>query len=186
MSKNRLLASLEELKNLRSLTLCALLIALHVLLNMFSFYIVGQIKVSFAYLALAVIAMLFGPVTAAFAGGISEFVGYLFNSAAGAYHPGFTLTTMLAGFVMGLFFYRRDIKLWRIISARLCVNLLLNIGINTIWVMQMVGKAYLVLLPPRTWKNLVLLPVEVFLIFAVFKTVQAVERRYALGRSAGK
>ena len=64
--------------------------------------------------------------------------------------------------------------------------LLLNIGINTIWVMQMVGKAYLVLLPPRTWKNLVLLPVEVFLIFAVFKTVQAVERRYALGRSAGK
>lgn len=102
---------MHELKNVRSLTLCALLIALHVLLNMFSFYIFGVIKVSFTYLSLAVIAMLFGPITAALAGGVAEFVGYLCNSVAGAYHPGFTLTTMLTGFVMGLFFYKTEVKL---------------------------------------------------------------------------
>jgi len=173
--------SLYELKNVRSLTLCALLIAIHVLLNMFSFYIAGVIKVSFTYIALAVIAMLFGPVTAAFAGCVCEIVGYMLNSV-GAYHPGFTLTTMLTGFVMGLFFYKREVKIWRIAVARLIVNLFFNIGINTIWVMQTIGKAYMVLLPGRLWKNLVLLPVEVFLIYFIFKTITSIQKRYKLNK----
>ncbi len=177
MSQNRLRASLYELKNVRSLTLCALLIAIHVLLNMFSFYVAGVIKVSFTYLALALIALLFGPVTAAFSGAVCEIVGYMLNSV-GAYHPGFTLTTMLSGFVMGLFFYKREIKIWRIGAARLIVNLFFNIGINTIWVMQTVGKAYMALLPGRLWKNLVLLPVEILLIYLVFKAVSSVQKRY--------
>ena len=177
MSQNRLQSSLGELKNVRSLTLCALLIAIHVLLNMFSFYIAGVIKVGFTYLAMSMIALLFGPVTAALAGGVCEVVGYMLNSV-GAYHPGFTLTTMLTGFVMGLFFYKREISVWRIALARLFVNLFLNIGINTIWVMQTVGKAYIALLPGRLWKNLVLLPLEVVLIFLLFKAVDKIKARY--------
>ena len=177
MPKNRLYSSLYELKNIRALTLCALLIAIHVLLNtFFSFYIAGVIKVSFTYIPLAIIAMLFGPVTAALAGGACEVVGYIFNSV-GAYHPGFTVTTILTGFIMGLFFYKRSIKLWRIISARLIVNLFLNIGINTIWVMQTIGKAYMALLPGRLWKNLILLPIEIFLIYVVFKSVSSIKKR---------
>ena len=99
-------------------------------------------------------------------------------NSVGAYHPGFTLTTMLNGFVMGLFFYKREIKIWRIAVARLIVNLFFNIGINTIWVMHTVGKAYMALLPGRLWKNLVLLPVEILLIYLVFKAVSSVQKRY--------
>ena len=175
LNHNRFLSSLFELKNLRALTECAILIALHVLINLFSVY-VGPLKITFAYVVLAVIAMKFGPVTAFFAGGASEVIGYL-THPAGAFHPGFTLSTMLTGFIMGVFLYQREIRVWRILSARLCVNVFLNILLNTYWLSNLYGKGYLLLLPERIVKNLVLIPIEVILIFTVLKTVSLVERR---------
>lgn len=177
--KNRLVSSLREITNLRTMTQCALLIALHLVLNSFSIFITPTLKFTVAYVALAAIALIAGPVVAFFSGGIVDVLGYLLHPGMGALHPGITLTTMLTGFVMGLFLYQRDLKLWRVIVSRSIVSLFLNFLLNTYWISTLVGKAYMVLLPQRVLKTLILFPIEVFLIFLTLKTVMVVQTKLA-------
>ena len=171
------LDSLRELKKARSLTLCGVLIAIYVVLNTLAIFVTPSIKLTFSYVALAAIAMLFGPTVAFFAGGIGDVLGYFLRANPGALHPGLTLSVMLSGLIYGIFLYRRDLTLWRIILAKALVNLCINIFLNTYWLSNLYGDAYLVLLPERVVKNLALLPIEVALIFLVLKTVTLVNHR---------
>lgn len=173
--KNRLVSSLREITNLRTMTQCALLIALYLVLNSFSIYLTPTLKFTVAYVALAAIAMLAGPVVAFFSGGIVEVLGYLLHPGMGAFHPGIALTCMLTGFIMGIFLYQRDLKLWRVIVSRSIVAVFLNLLLNTYWISTLIGKAYIVLLPERLLKTVLLLPIEIFLIFLTLKTVMVVQ-----------
>ena len=85
--------SAKELTNLRCIVMTGMLIAVHVLLSIFVMIPIGEnIKISFSFLALASIGMLFGPIPAAIAGGITDILGFMLaNKTGGAYHPGFTL-----------------------------------------------------------------------------------------------
>ena len=173
--KNRVYSSLQEVKNLRVMTQCALLIALYLVLNSFSIYVTPSTKFTVSYIALAAISMLAGPTTAFFCGGVVEVLGYLLHPNGGAFHPGITLTTMLTGFVMGLFLYRRELKLWRVIVSRAIVSVVLNLGLNTFWLSTLLGKGFLVMLPTRALKAATLFPLEVALIFLMLKTVAALQ-----------
>lgn len=91
----------------------------------------------------------------------------------GIFFPGFTLNAILGGVIYGLFFYKNRVSLSRCIAAKVSVNLFLNILLNTYWLSILYGDAYLVLLVSRLWKNIVLLPFEVTLLFVVLRTVSA-------------
>ena len=68
--------SAKELTNLRCIVMTGMLIAVHVLLSIFVMIPIGEnIKISFSFLALASIGMLFGPIPAAIAGGITDILG---------------------------------------------------------------------------------------------------------------
>lgn len=65
--------SAKELTDIKCIVMTGMLIAIHVLLGVFIMIPVGEyIKISFSFLALAAIGMLFGPVPAAMAGAITE------------------------------------------------------------------------------------------------------------------
>ena len=69
--------SAKELTNLRCIVMTGMLIAVHVLLSIFVMIPIGEnIKISFSFLALASIGMLFGPIPAAIAGGITDILGF--------------------------------------------------------------------------------------------------------------
>ena len=174
--------SLHELKSTHALALCAMCMALHVILNFLSIPVGGILRLSFTYLALAVIAYLFGPVTAGIAGGACDILEVLvYNQMGTPFFPGYTLTAILTGVIMGFFFYRMEGSkgklIARIIACRVVVNLVLNIGLNTLWISMTMGKAYLALLPPRLWKNLIALPLEVGLIFLLFQLIAVIRKR---------
>ena len=99
--------SAKELTNLRCIVMTGMLIAVHVLLSIFVMIPIGEnIKISFSFLALASIGMLFGPIPAAIAGGITDILGFMLaNKTGGAYHPGFTLVQIMAGFIYGICLY---------------------------------------------------------------------------------
>ncbi|MBQ3055036.1 MAG: folate family ECF transporter S component [Oscillospiraceae bacterium] len=165
------LSSLRELKRTRGITLCALLIAIYVVVDFFEIDL-QFLQISIKFLPLAAMGMLLGPSAAFLGGGVSDVLAYLIHPNAQSFHPGFTLSTMLTGMVFGIFLYRKELKVWRLIAAVSIVNVCINLILNTYWISNLMGKGYLAMLPGRFWKNIILLPIEVLISFVVLKAVQ--------------
>ncbi len=172
--QNRFVDSYYAIKDTRTLAQCAVLVALYVVLDMLPKF--PYLEITFAFVALAGIAYIAGPVSGFFCGGICEVLGYLLAPKTGPLHLGFTLTAMLTGFVMGCFLYKKDLNLWRIIISRSIVAVFLNLGLNTYWLSNIYGDAFLVLIPSRAVK-LLQLPLDVFLIFAMIKVISMVNKK---------
>jgi ECF transporter S component (folate family) len=168
MFKNRFESMFRELGSVSGLVTCALIVAVYVVLNFMSIYVLPEIKLTFAFLALAVLAVRFGPVIAALAGGAADVIAFYIRPM-GSFAPGITLSVMLSAFVFGLFLYRTKLELWRIIVSRTIINVFLHTLLNTYWLSLLYGKGYFAMLHARALKNLVLLPIEIFLIFVVLK-----------------
>ena len=161
--------SAQELHKTRTLAVTALFIAMNITMDAMNIRIqlTPQLRIEFAFLANAMVGMLFGPVVAMMAGAAGDLVGFLFNNGGGAYFPGFTVTAVLAGLVWGIAFYRRPVSYRRAFCAKLVVNLLLNICLNSIWLKILYGKGLLADLPLRIFKNVAMLPLEALMLVAV-------------------
>lgn len=174
--QNRIKSSAKELKSIHSIVMCAVLIALYVAINSLSVYVTPTLKLTFSFLILALLGYRFGIATGFIAGIACDLVAYLVRPA-GPLHIGFTLSTALTVAVFAVFLYHRKPRLWRIILARTSINLFINIALNTYWLSNLYGKAYIVLLAERVIKNLALLPIEVALLFFVLKAFEQINKK---------
>ncbi len=95
-----------ELKSLRCLTVTAMLIALNLALKSVTVYVTDDLKISFSYLALAAIGMLFGPTVSFVAGTVTDLLGLLISQQMSAFNPLFTLVEAVGAMLYGLFLYR--------------------------------------------------------------------------------
>ncbi len=170
---NKLKSSAEELRSLRAISECGILIAMYVAVNTLSVYVTPTLKLTFSYLIFGIIGWRFGVVTGALAGGLCDITSYIVYST-GALHLGFTLSAALTCTVFGAFLYRQKISLWRVAVSRILINILINIALNTFWLSNLYGKAYIVLLGERLVKNILLLPVEITLLFAVLMACEKI------------
>lgn len=95
-----------ELKSIRCLTVTAILIGIDLALKFTASIALTQtLKISFAFLALASIGMLFGPVVAGLAGIITDVIGF-FIKPQGAFNPLFTIVELVGAVIYGIFLYR--------------------------------------------------------------------------------
>ncbi len=101
-----------ELKNLRTLCVTAILIALDLVLKTFvEVRITEELKVNFAFVAVASIGMLYGPTVAGMACIITDILGYMLKPLGG-FSPLFTIIEMTGGIIYGCFLYNfRPVKL---------------------------------------------------------------------------
>lgn len=93
-----------ELKSLRCIVVTGILIALDIVLKMFSIKITADLKITFAFLALASIGMLFGPTVSFISGVITDLIGFMINPDGG-FSPLFTLVEAVGAMIYGLFLY---------------------------------------------------------------------------------
>ena len=96
--------SAKEFTKVRSLVTTSLLVAVSMVIEMFSVDI-GFAKLNFAFLAIAIIGMLFGPCMGLMAGFACDIVGYLAHPSGG-FLPAYVLVGGLQGLVYGLFLTR--------------------------------------------------------------------------------
>ena len=97
--------SAAELRSLRCLSVTALLVALDLVLKFFlNWQITEDLKISFAFVAIAAIGMLYGPTVGALACVVTDIVGY-FLKPTGSFSPLFTLVEVMGGVLYGLFLY---------------------------------------------------------------------------------
>lgn len=130
--------SAAELKQVRTLTTAGMLMAVAIALRSFSIDITQDIRISFSFIPIIAIAVLFGPVVSGIANISTDFLGYIIsNHSAREYSIPLALVTLLAGTVYGIICYRDDIKMTpkRITSiciARAAVVLICNLCLNSL------------------------------------------------------
>lgn len=133
---NNFKRSLTELRSIRCLAVVGVFIAIYVVLDGFATIRIGEfLKIDFAYLALAMIGMLFGPTVGCIAGFACDLVGYLVNPVGG-FIPWFALVTALEGLIYGLGLYNfkpeKDIRQYlRVALTRGVVTVVCNLVLNT-------------------------------------------------------
>ncbi|MCL1823881.1 MAG: folate family ECF transporter S component [Oscillospiraceae bacterium] len=174
-------ASARELKSIKCLTVTGVLIAVYVLLNTFVSIKLPTVKLTFNYLPLSVIGMLYGPCVSTLAAIPADIISTLLEGKSIA---GWLIPSRIAeGFIYGLFFYRlKFIKnkkqtafnAVRIISARFSVMFLCYMLYNTTVLFFIYGvseDAYNVYFYLRLSKNVIQFPVDLFLLFTLLPAI---------------
>ena len=191
-------SSARELGNLRCLTVTGILIALDLVLKSFvTIRFPAPIgKISVAFVALAAIGMLYGPVVGALAGAITDILGLLVSQEISAFNPLYTLVEVTAGFLYGMFLYNivvikldfsggkaffKSIGLnWssfvRIVAVKLFVILICNI-LMTNMAHVITGytapEAFKATLLISVEKNFIKMPFDVFLMLLTMYPIKA-------------
>lgn len=160
------------------LVVCALLIAMQIILSRFLSISTPVVKIGFDFAPMALAGMMFGPWWACAVGVLADLLGAnLFP--IGPYFPGFTLVAGLCGFTYGLFLHRWDGKLMRVrlFLAVLIVTIPLQLGLDTFWISILYDKGYLFYLGTRVIKTCVMIPVQLITLPALATLARPILRR---------
>lgn len=163
--------SYRELKSVRTITTAAMFAAIAVVLGMFSFNLGNYIRIGFSSIPNELTAYLFGPVVGGLFSGSLDVLKYLLKPT-GPFFPGLTLVTMLAGVMYGCMLYKRPITLRRVLVSKLLVMLICNVVLNTLCLSILYGKGFMVLLPARALKNLVMWPIDSMIFYSITKAME--------------
>ena len=172
-------SSAREFRDLRSLTSLSMLIAVALVLNLFaSVQLTDSLRLGFGFLATAIMGMLYGPVCAGISAGIVDILQF-FLKPSGEFFPGYTLTAILGGVLYGLFLYKKQYSLPRIILVKTLINSVLHLLLNSYWLTFLYGYAFWAKLPERIIKNVAMLPVEILLLAAILPLVAKIDSQRA-------
>ena len=154
-------------KRMMIMVSCAMLIAIQiVLVRLVSIQTPFQ-RLSFGFLPLAMAGIFYGPGYGCAVAALADFLGATLIPTGGAFWPGFTVVTACSGLIYGLLLHEKPGANWsqgkrvfRIVLAVTLVNIFVHIGLGTLNLAIMYNKGFLVLLPGRVAKNLVMIPIE--------------------------
>lgn len=127
-------SSAKELKTVRCLAVTAMMITLSMVIESLSVSTPFG-KINFAFIAIAIIGMLYGPSVAFMAGGLCDIVGYMVKPD-GAFLPIYVFIAMLQGLIYGILLYKKQLNVLipfalvaRLIDVAV-INLLCNTAAN--------------------------------------------------------
>lgn len=177
-TKEKFIDSLKELKVTRNLVICGLMAALSIALKFAASIDLGPyIRIGFSGLPNRVVELLFGPVVGSLFGGMLDILNFIVKPT-GAFFPGFTFDAMLAGLIYGCMYYKKPISIKRILIAEFIVKLIVYCGFNTLWISMLYGKGFMVLLPMRALKNLIMWPIDSAIVYFLFKLVNKFKSQF--------
>lgn len=165
-------SSFNELKNLKSISICALFMALSIILGSLSFQITPTIKVGLAFICNSMIGLMFGPITGAVFGGVSDILKYIV-APTGVFFPGFTISAILGGFIYGIGMYKKPVSILRCAITKLVVIVIVNIVLNSIWLRIMYHTPIEYLLTTRIIKELIMYPIETALFIIAVNSLKS-------------
>ena len=163
-----------ELKSIRCITVTAMLIALDLAIKLLTTMRTSDtLHISFAFVALASVSMLYGPTVGFAAGMITDILGYLI-APSGAFDIRFTLIEALGAMIYGIFLYNAENDRWllpRVIAAKTTVVIICNLWLTTWAVASLAGKGFLAMFPARAIKNIIQLPIDIILLTLLLPVV---------------
>ncbi len=170
--------SAKELTKIQSMAICAMLLALRVVVGYFSnltLAISPDIKIGFGFLPVAIAAMVCGPVGGMIVGGLGDILSFMI-APMGYYFPGWTVSGMLVGLFYGIFLYNAKRPLLNLIIAEVVIGIFVEVALGSLWLLIQYQKAFLLMAGMRGLKTLVAIPIEVVLIFFFSKVLSKIPR----------
>ena len=178
---NLFTCSCRELRQVRTITICAMLGAVAIALRSVSIELGQTIRIGFSGIPNELIHYLFGPVVGSVFAGTMDVLKFIVKPT-GAFFPGFTINAMIAGLIYGSFYYKKPVTLMRSLAAHFVVALVCNVLINTLCLSVLYSKGFMVLLPARLIKNLIMWPIDSLIFYQIlhFLELSGVLRRMGL------
>lgn len=159
------------MKSTRSLVFMGLLIAMEIVLTHFLSIQTPIVRIGFGFLPAALASIMFGPIWGGIMGAVSDILGMAIFPSGGAYFPGFTLSAFIAGVIYGAVLYKKPNTILRAAIAALIVTMIVDLGLNTIWLTMITGKAAVAIITPRLLKSAAMLPVQIVSINLVWRVL---------------
>lgn len=154
----------------RTIAFVGLLVSMEIIFTRFLSFQTPIIRIGFGFIPVAFSAIMFGPLIGGLAAAIADVLGMMIFPK-GAFFPGFTLSAFLGGAIYGLFLYRKQVTVLNVAISVLLITLFVDLGLNTIWLSMMTGKAAVALLIPRIYKSAIVLPIQITTIYVLWKYV---------------
>jgi len=158
-------------KKMRSLTIMGMLLGIAVIFGFLKIPVSDVIEFRFAYLPIALTGALFGPGAGMIVGGLSDILGYVVRPT-GAFFPGFTLSSAIQGCIFGLFLYKKEWTLKRILTSHVLQTVICGAVLNTLWLVALYKLSFTKIIGLRLIKYLVMIPMEIAILYFVLKTVK--------------
>lgn len=159
--------SLENARSLKTVVICALCMAMSIILGYFYIPITESLSIRFTYLATSTVGLVAGPVAALIYGAAVDLLDFMMHPGF-TFFFGYTLSAMVGAFFYAIFYYRQKITVLRILLCRLCVNLIVNVGMGAYWSNMLYGKGFIYRVTTSFFKNIIMLPIEVIITVAFF------------------
>lgn len=175
-------AAVGELGNTHKMVVSALLSAIAVVLTLAVVPVAGgNVRVMFTFIVSSLNAMICGPFVGLLWGAVTDVVAFVVFGD-GAFFPGYTLSEMLVSLIFALFLYRRPLSFYRILAARAIINLFVNAGLGSLWIVLMgwTTKAYPLQFGISLVKNMAMLPIEAIVMALLFYSLSPVLVRMKL------
>lgn len=179
-----------EVKDTKMLVACALLTALRIVLKPLAIPLgTDQLTIPISMLATALGAMIYGPILAVPSAIVSDVLGF-FLYPTGDFFPPFTLTEIAGTVIFALFLYRANMTPLRVVLARFCICLGVNVVLQTPifgWMYawqgmadQAIDRMMALLTPARIFKNLCMFPLESVVVTLVLQALMPAAKRAGL------
>ena len=165
--------SSKELKRVTSICGCAMLTGLNVAVGALFIPITPTLRIGFSSVFAGVSGMIYGPMITGCAGVIADTLKFIIRPD-GPYFPGFAINEFLVGMIYGCFFYKKDITLPRVIVARACVTIFINLMLTSLWLNIMYQSPLFTTI--RLVKNVVMFPIDVAILYFALKGAQRVKK----------
>lgn len=160
---------------LKTVVFMGLLVSMSVILTRFFGVMIGNtIRISFGGVPIIIAGILFGPLAGAITGIAADLIGVMVRSMGG-YFIGFTISAALVGYIPGLFFLNQktdEYPLSKIILSVLTVEILVHLIINTIWLIVMYNRGFLVIFPSRLLTRVIIIPFEVIFLTIILRALK--------------
>lgn len=170
---------MSQLKNVKVLTTCALLLALATILGFFKIPITQLIEIRFSSLPIAFGGAMFGPGIGALIGALSDILQYLVKPT-GPYFPGFTISSLVGGIIFGLVLKIKNgkIALVKILIAQLLYTVFVGLIINTFNLYLLYGDpavsgvtGYFAYMLTRLPKEAIMYPINSAILYGISRII---------------
>lgn len=172
------------MSKIKKIVLSAMFLALLLVLSRFLSIKTPLLVISFSFIPIMLSANILGPKYSAIIAGLGDLIGALLFPF-GAYFPGYTLSQVLVGLIYGIFLHEteeKQMKDRKYIAMLIISSVLALIGVGIfitgIWVHITAGKAYLAVLSARVVAQVVMLPIQVLVMFALRKALKPLINKY--------
>lgn len=146
-------------RHVQMLAVMAMLAALQIVLSRFLSINAQIVKIGFAFVPIALCAMLFGTLPTVIVAVVADLVGAtLFPS--GTFFPGFTLSAALNAMVYGLLLYKKQTVL-RVVIAVAINQFVLSLFLTPLWLSILYHLPYWVTVVGRLYQIAILTVVEI-------------------------